>query len=196
MSKLASLWDGTIQPQIKTELPGPKTRALIEKDGRYLSPSYTRGYPLSIKSGYGAMVVDMDDNVFLDYCAGIAVCSTGHSHPEIVKTIREQSEKFLHMSGTDFYYTVMADLAEKLATTTPGSPDKKVFFGNSGTEANEAALKLARYHTGRKNFISFYRSFHGSNLCRWCRVCSMPIIPTFIGIFSRARPRKLARKPA
>jgi 4-aminobutyrate aminotransferase len=161
MSKLASLWEGAIHPQIKTELPGPKTKALIEKDVRYLSPSYTRGYPLSIQYGYGAMVVDMDDNVFLDYCAGIAVCSTGHSHPEIVKTIREQSEKFLHMSGTDFYYTVMADLAEKLATTTPGSPDKKVFFGNSGTEANEAALKLARYHTGRKSFISFYRSFHG-----------------------------------
>jgi 4-aminobutyrate aminotransferase len=161
MSKLASLWEGAIQPQIKTELPGPKTKALIEKDGRYLSPSYTRGYPLSIQYGYGAMVVDMDDNVFLDYCAGIAVCSTGHSHPEIVKTIREQADKFLHMSGTDFYYTVMADLAEKLAVTTPGNPDKKVFFGNSGTEANEAALKLARYHTGRKNFISFYRSFHG-----------------------------------
>jgi len=161
MSKLASLWEGSIQPQIKTALPGPKTKALIEKDGRYLSPSYTRGYPLSIKHGYGAMVVDMDDNVFLDYCAGIAVCSTGHSHPEIVKTIREQADKFLHMSGTDFYYTVMADLAEKLAVTTPGSPNKRVFFGNSGTEANEAALKLARYHTGRKNYISFYRSFHG-----------------------------------
>lgn len=161
MTKLASLWEGSTQPQIKTELPGPKTKALIEKDGRYLSPSYTRGYPLSIKQGYGAMVVDMDDNVFLDYCAGIAVCSTGHSHPEIVKTIRDQSEKFLHMSGTDFYYTVMAELAEKLAISTPGTPDKKVFFGNSGTEANEAALKLARYHTGRKNIISFYRSFHG-----------------------------------
>jgi 4-aminobutyrate aminotransferase len=161
MSKPASLWEGTIRPQIRTELPGPKTQALIDKDQRYLSPSYTRGYPLSIKSGYGAMVVDMDDNVFLDYCAGIAVCSTGHSHPEVVKAIREQSEKFLHMSGTDFYYTVMAELAEKLAVTTPGSPDKKVFFSNSGTEANEAALKLARYHTGRTNFVSFYRSFHG-----------------------------------
>ena len=161
MNTMASVWEGAMQPQIRTELPGPKTKALIEKDHKYLSPSYTRGYPLSIQAGYGAMVVDMDDNVFLDYCAGIAVCSTGHSHPEIVKTIREQSEKFLHMSGTDFYYSVMADLAEKLATTTPGSPDKKVFFGNSGTEANEAALKLARYHTGRTSFISFFRSFHG-----------------------------------
>ncbi len=103
MSTPASLWQGSLQPQIKTDLPGPRTQALIEKDHRYLSSSYTRGYPLSIKSGYGAMVVDMDDNVFLDYCAGIAVCSTGHSHPEVVKVIREQSEKFLHMSGTDFY---------------------------------------------------------------------------------------------
>lgn len=161
MRQLTAVWEGTNRPEIKTELPGPKTRALIQKDQQYLSPSYTRGYPLSIKKGYGAMVVDMDDNVFLDYCAGIAVCSTGHSHPEIVKAIQTQSEQFLHMSGTDFYYTVMAELAEKLATSTPGSPDKKVFFGNSGTEANEAALKLARYHTGRKNYISFYRSFHG-----------------------------------
>jgi 4-aminobutyrate aminotransferase len=161
MRNQASLWEGSIQPHIQTELPGPKTKALIDKDSHYLSPSYTRGYPLSIKRGYGAMVVDMDDNLFLDYCAGIAVCSTGHSHPDVVKTIREQSEQFLHMSGTDFYYTVMAELAEKLAKTTPGTPDKKVFFGNSGTEANEAALKLARYHTGRKGYISFYRSFHG-----------------------------------
>jgi 4-aminobutyrate aminotransferase len=161
MRNQASLWEGSIQPHIQTELPGPKTKALIEKDCHYLSPSYTRGYPLSIKRGYGAMVVDMDDNLFLDYCAGIAVCSTGHSHPEVVKAVREQSEQFLHMSGTDFYYTVMAELAEKLAKTTPGPPDKKVFFGNSGTEANEAALKLARYHTGRKGYISFYRSFHG-----------------------------------
>ncbi|WP_373532394.1 acetyl ornithine aminotransferase family protein [Vampirovibrio sp.] len=161
MRNHASLWEGAIQPHIQTELPGPKTKALIEKDSHYLSPSYTRGYPLSIKRGYGAMVVDMDDNLFLDYCAGIAVCSTGHSHPAVVQTIQEQSAQFLHMSGTDFYYTVMAELAEKLATTTPGTPDKKVFFGNSGTEANEAALKLARYHTGRKGYISFYRSFHG-----------------------------------
>lgn len=161
MNHSVSVPEETLRPQIKTSLPGPKTKALIEKDGKFLSPSYTRGYPLSIKSGYGAMVVDMDDNVFLDYCAGIAVCSTGHSHPEVVKTIQEQAGKFLHMSGTDFYYTVMAELAEKLATSTPGSPDKKVFFGNSGTEANEAALKLARYHTGRKSYISFYRSFHG-----------------------------------
>jgi len=148
-------------PQIKTTLPGPKTQALIEKDQRYLSPSYTRGYPLSIASGQGALVTDLDDNVFLDFCAGIAVCATGHSHPTVVAAIQEQASKFLHMSGTDFYYTGMADLAERLAISTPGSPDKKVFFANSGAEANEAALKLARYHSKRPNFISFFGGFHG-----------------------------------
>lgn len=161
MNPAVSLWNGPIRPDIKTDLPGPKTQALIEQDQRFLSPSYTRGYPLSIQRGFGAMVADMDDNIFLDFCAGIAVCSTGHSHPEVVAAITEQAGKFLHMSGTDFYYTVMAQLAERLAKSTPGSPDKKVFFGNSGTEANEAALKLARNHTGRTGFISFYRSFHG-----------------------------------
>lgn len=151
----------SVRPHIKTQLPGPKTQALIEKDHHYLSPSYTRGYPLSIQAGKGALVEDLDGNIFLDYCAGIAVCSTGHSHPKVVEAIREQSERFLHMSGTDFYYQGMADLAEKLAHSTPGSPNKKVFFGNSGAEANEAAIKLARYHTRRPNIISFYGGFHG-----------------------------------
>lgn len=150
-----------IYPDIKTALPGPKTKALIERDNQYLSPSYTRGYPLSIESGRGAMVVDHDGNRFLDFCAGIAVCSTGHSHPEVVRVIQEQAELFLHMSGTDFYYTGMVDLAERLAKSGPGSSDKKVFFGNSGTEALEGAMKLARYHTKRKKLIAFYRSFHG-----------------------------------
>ncbi len=148
-------------PEIRTPLPGPKTRALLEKDTRYTSPSYTRGYPLSIQYGRGAVVVDLDDNRFLDFCAGIAVCSTGHSHPEVVQAIKDQADKFLHMSGTDFYYQVMADLAEKLAQCTPGTPDKKVFFSNSGTEAIEAAMKLARAHTRRKHFISFMGGFHG-----------------------------------
>jgi 4-aminobutyrate aminotransferase len=148
-------------PHIKTKLPGPKTQALLEKDARYLSPSYTRGYPLSVASGQGALVTDLDDNVFLDFCAGIAVCATGHSHPQVVAAIQTQAAKFLHMSGTDFYYEGMADLAERLAKNTPGSSDKKVFFGNSGAEANEAALKLARYHSRRPNFISFYGGFHG-----------------------------------
>ncbi len=149
------------QPEIKTQLPGPKTQALIERDKKYISPSYTRGYPLSIESGQGAIVIDPDGNRFLDYCAGIAVCSTGHSHPDVVKAIQDQAARFLHMSGTDFYYASMVDLAEKLAKNTPGTPDKKVYFANSGTEAVEGAMKLARYATGRDKFISFFRSFHG-----------------------------------
>lgn len=156
--------DQFILPHIKTELPGPKTKALIERDQKFISPSYTRGYPLAIKEGRGAMVIDPDDNRFLDFCAGIAVCATGHSHPEVVRAITEQAGRFIHMSGTDFYYENMVALAEKLASSTPGSPDKKVFFGNSGAEAVEGALKLARYHTQRPNFISFFRSFHGRTL--------------------------------
>ncbi|MDX2084063.1 MAG: acetyl ornithine aminotransferase family protein [Candidatus Melainabacteria bacterium] len=148
-------------PHLITSLPGPKTQALIARDQQFLSPSYTRGYPLSIEKGEGAMVIDADGNRFLDFCAGIAVCSTGHSHPEVVRVVQEQAARFLHMSGTDFYYTVMVDLAERLARLTPGSPDKRVFLCNSGAEANEGAIKLARYHTGRSHIVSFFRSFHG-----------------------------------
>ncbi|MEM0951217.1 MAG: acetyl ornithine aminotransferase family protein [Cyanobacteria bacterium P01_H01_bin.74] len=149
-------------PYIVSEtLPGPKVAALIDRDKQYLSPSYTRGYPLAIDYGYGAMVVDGDRNRFLDFCAGIAVCSTGHSHPEVVSAIHQQAAKFLHMSGTDFYYSPMADLAMALAHSMPGHAENKVFFANSGAEANEAALKLARHATGRQYFVSFFRSFHG-----------------------------------
>ncbi len=148
-------------PQIITPLPGPKTKALIERDKRVISPSYTRGYPFSIDKGSGAVVYDLDGNRFLDFCAGIAVCSTGHSHPEVVQAIKDQADRFLHMSGTDFYYESMADLAQKLSDTAPGHTPRKVFFTNSGTESNEGALKLARYYTGRDKIVSFYRSFHG-----------------------------------
>ncbi|MGE0199740.1 MAG: acetyl ornithine aminotransferase family protein [Candidatus Melainabacteria bacterium] len=153
-----------IFPEIRTPLPGPRTVALIERDQQYLSPSYTRGYPLSIAEGRGAMVVDVDGNRFLDFCAGIAVCATGHSHPEVVRVIQEQSARFIHMSGTDFYYDVMVDLAERLAQSAPGSEAKKVFLCNSGTEGLEGALKLARYHTGRKNIVAFFRAFHGRTM--------------------------------
>jgi 4-aminobutyrate aminotransferase len=151
-------------PHIHTPLPGPKTAALIERDKALISPSYTRGYPLSIASGHGAVVVDLDGNQFLDFCAGIAVCSTGHSHPEVVQVIQEQAAKFLHMSGTDFYYEGMVDLAEKLAKSAPGESPRRVFFGNSGAEANEGAIKLARFATGRQHFISFFRAFHGRTM--------------------------------
>jgi 4-aminobutyrate aminotransferase len=151
-------------PELLTALPGPKTQALIQRDTRRLSPSYTRGYPLSIERGEGAMVWDLDGNRFLDFCAGIAVCATGHAHPEVVRVIQEQASRFLHMSGTDFYYESMVDLADKLSALAPGPCQRRVYFGNSGTEAIEAAIKLARYQTKRPNIIGFYRSFHGRTM--------------------------------
>jgi len=151
-------------PVIKTSLPGPKAKALIERDGAVVSPSYTRGYPLAIARGYGAMVEDVDGNVFLDCAAGIAVNSTGHSHPEVVQAITDQAGKFLHMSGTDFYYEPQVRLAEELSAISPIAGGARSFFGNSGTEAVEACLKLSRYATGRQNLIAFLGGFHGRSM--------------------------------
>jgi 4-aminobutyrate aminotransferase len=151
-------------PEIKTALPGPKARAIIDKDSRFVSPSYTRDYPLVIARGEGAVVEDVDGNLFLDCAAGIAVNSTGVSHPDVVKAISEQAAKFIHMSGTDFYYEPQVRLAEELATLVPIDGDVRTFFGNSGTEATEAALKLSRYHTKRPGIIAFLGSFHGRSL--------------------------------
>jgi len=151
----------TSLPKILGPLPGPKAKQVITDDMRYISPSYTRGYPLVVECGSGAMIRDVDGNIFLDFAAGIAVCATGHSHPEVVKAIQEQSERLLHISGTDFYVPNMVELAKKLCELAPGNSLKKVYFGNSGAEAIEAAMKLARYHTRRKNFIAFYNCFHG-----------------------------------
>ena len=151
-------------PLLRTSLPGPKARAIVERDNGVLSPSYTRGYPLVIARGEGAMVEDVDGNRFLDMNAGIAVVATGHSHPRVVEAVRAQAEKFLHMSGTDFYYENMVELAEKLAALAPGDEPKRVYFGNSGTEAIEAAIKMARYHTGREKFIAFLGAFHGRTM--------------------------------
>lgn len=151
-------------PHLKTTLPGPKAQALIARDGQVVSTSYTRGYPFVIARGEGATVEDVDGNVFLDCAAGIAVNSTGHSHPEVVQAIVDQAQKFLHMSGTDFYYEPQVALAEQLAAMAPFSGPKRTFFGNSGTEANEAAIKLARYHTKRHGIIAFLGSFHGRTL--------------------------------
>lgn len=151
-------------PHIITALPGPKAAALIERDRRILSPSYTRSYPLVAEKGEGAIIEDPDGNRFLDFNAGIAVASTGHCHPRIVRAITEQAAKLIHMSGTDFYYENMVQLAEKLAAISPGGVPRRVYFGNSGTEAVEAALKLARYATGREKFISFFGGFHGRTM--------------------------------
>jgi 4-aminobutyrate aminotransferase len=151
-------------PSLKTELPGPQAKALIADDELFLSPSYTRDYPLVVKRGEGAVIEDIDGNVFLDFTAGIAVCSTGHCHPRIVEAIQRQAAELIHMSGTDFYYRPQRDLAKKLASLAPGKSPKKVFFTNSGAESVEAAFKLARYHTGRPDMIAFFGAFHGRTM--------------------------------
>ena len=151
-------------PEIKTTLPGPKAKAIIDRDRRFVSPSYTRDYPFVIARGEGAVVEDVDGNRFLDCAAGIAVNSTGVSHPDVVAAIVAQAEKFLHMSGTDFYYEPQVRLAEELAGIVPIRGDVRTFFANSGTETTEAAIKLARYHTKRQAVIAFMGAFHGRSL--------------------------------
>jgi len=151
-------------PKLVTSLPGPKAKAIIDRDDQVISPSYTRSYPLVAQRGEGAIVEDPDGNRFLDFAAGIAVVATGHCHPKVVKAIQDQAAKLIHMSGTDFYYENMVQLAEKLASLAPGGGPRRVYFGNSGTEAIEAALKLARYHTGRGQFIAFVGAFHGRTM--------------------------------
>ncbi len=156
--------DALNAPEIHPPLPGPKTKALIERDTRFTSPSYTRMYPLAAARGAGVVLEDLDSNRFLDFTAGIAVCTTGHSHPRVVAAIERQARQLIHMSGTDFYYQPQADLAEKLAQIAPGDGDRKVLFTNSGAEAVEAAIKLARFHTGRSKLIAFHGAFHGRTL--------------------------------
>jgi 4-aminobutyrate aminotransferase len=151
-------------PNILTVLPGPKAKLIIETDEQYTSSSYTRVYPLVMRRGNGVTVEDVDGNQFLDFHAGIAVCATGHAHPKVVAAIQRQAADFLHMCSADFYFPAMADLSERLAETFPGGKAARVFFGNSGTEAVEAAMKLARYHSGRDKFIAFLGSFHGRTL--------------------------------
>src|SRR3954471_15218579 len=151
-------------PHIATSLPGPKAQEIIARDNTVVSPSYTRGYPLVIARGSGSMVEDVDGNVFLDCAAGIAVNSTGHSHPDVVRAITEQAQRFLHMSGTDFYYELQARLGEDIADIVPMAGPHRSFFSNSGTEANEAALKLAKFVTGRHKVIAFFGAFHGRSM--------------------------------
>jgi 4-aminobutyrate aminotransferase len=155
------LFDNETVPSIRTALPGPRAHELLDRDARYTSPSYTRVYPLVVERGSGAVIQDVDGNLFLDCTAGIAVTSTGHCHPHVVAAIQDQAEKLLHMSGTDFYYKPQIDLAQRLAESVPGPGAKRVFFTNSGAEALEAALKLARWHTGRSRAIAFFGAFHG-----------------------------------
>ncbi|MGH9593498.1 MAG: aminotransferase class III-fold pyridoxal phosphate-dependent enzyme, partial [Bryobacteraceae bacterium] len=151
-------------PRLITELPGPQAKKVLKLDDEYISPSYTRGYPLVAKYGRGATIEDVDGNVFLDFAAGIAVVATGHCHPDVVAAIQKQAAELIHISGTDFYIPNMVELAKKLASIAPGTEPKKVYFGNSGAEAIEAAMKLARYHTRREKFIAFHGCFHGRTM--------------------------------
>ena len=151
-------------PKMKTSLPGPKAKEIVADDDRLISPSYTRSYPMVAKSGRGIRVTDVDGNEFLDFAAGIAVNSTGHCHPEVVKAIQGQAAELIHMSGTDFYYEGMTEFAERLSRVAPMAGPHKFYYGNSGAEAVECAMKLARYHTGRQNIISFFGAFHGRTM--------------------------------
>ncbi len=153
------------RPLLRTALPGPIAREMIRRSDASVSPSYTRDLPLVAESARGLWITDPDGNEFLDFSAGIAVTSTGHCHPNVVAAITEQANKLIHMSGTDFYYPVQGRLAHRLVAMQPVRGDKcRVYFGNSGAEANEAALKLARWATGRSQFIAFLDSFHGRTM--------------------------------
>lgn len=162
-------------PEIRTALPGPLSKLLIEQDEAHTSSSYTRDYPLAVRRGYGMTIEDLDGNRFLDFTAGIAVCATGHCHPRVVNAIQKQASQLLHMSGTDFYYGPQASLARRLAEIAPGDSDKRVFFANSGAESVEAALKLARYSTGRKHVVAFRGAFHGRTMGALSLTCSKTI---------------------
>ena len=162
-------------PSIMTPPPGPNAQKIIDNDRRYISPSYTRSYPLVVQSAKGAIVEDVDGNRFLDFCAGIAVTSTGHCHPDVVRAIQKQAESLIHMSGTDFYYGQMPEVARQLESLMPDGGNWRCFFGNSGAEAIEAALKLARYATRRYQFIAFQNSFHGRTMGALSLTSSKPV---------------------
>src|SRR5579863_3773017 len=161
-------------PNLVTKLPGPKARQIVKEDSEILSPSYTRDYPLVARTGRGAMIEDVDGNTFLDFAAGIAVVATGHCHPEVVAAIQKQAAELIHMSGTDFYYESMITLGERLSKVAPMKGPHKIYYGNSGAEAIEAALKLARYHTKRQNIIAFYGAFHGRTMGALSLTASKP----------------------
>ncbi len=161
-------------PKLICPLPGPKAVAAVEADTRYISPSYTRSYPLVARRGRGFRVEDVDGNEFLDFAAGIAVTSTGHCHPEVVAAIQKQAAELIHISGTDFYNEPLTDLAARLSAIAPMPGPHKFFYGNSGAEAIECAMKLARYHTGRQHIIAFLGAFHGRTMGALSLTASKP----------------------
>jgi 4-aminobutyrate aminotransferase len=157
------------------DLPGPKCKAWIERDHEHLTPSTTRPYPFVMDHGQGIEVWDLDGNRFLDFCAGIAVCATGHSHPKVVRAVQEQASRFLHMSGADFYYAPQIELAERLNALAPMAEKTRVFYTNSGTESVEAAFKLARYHSRRPRTLAYISAFHGRTMGSLSLTASKPV---------------------
>jgi 4-aminobutyrate aminotransferase len=164
----------TAGPKLKTALPGPNAQLVLAGDDQYISPSYTRSYPMVAKRGRGIVIEDVDGNEFFDFSAGIAVTSTGHCHPEVVAAIQKQAGELIHMSGTDFYYESMVTLAERLSKIAPMPGPHRIYYGNSGAEAVECALKLARYHTKRQQVIAFFGAFHGRTMGALSLTASKP----------------------
>jgi 4-aminobutyrate aminotransferase len=164
----------TAGPKLKTALPGPNAKRILAGDEKYVSPSYTRSYPLVAKRGRGIVVEDVDGNEFFDFSAGIAVTSTGHCHPDVVAAIQKQAGELIHMSGTDFYYESLVTLAERLSKIAPMPGPHKIYYGNSGAEAVEGALKLSRYHTKRQQVIAFFGAFHGRTMGALSLTASKP----------------------
>jgi 4-aminobutyrate aminotransferase len=164
----------TAGPKLKTALPGPNAKRILAGDEKYVSPSYTRSYPLVARRGRGIVVEDVDGNEFFDFSAGIAVTSTGHCHPDVVAAIQRQAGELIHMSGTDFYYEALVTLAERLSKIAPMPGPHKIYYGNSGAEAIEGALKLARYHTKRQQVIAFFGAFHGRTMGALSLTASKP----------------------
>jgi len=162
--------DGKV-PLVRTDIPGPSGRGIVDLDDRYLATA-TKSAPLVVDRASGEKVWDVDGNLFLDFSSGVAVLNIGHCHPSVVKAVQEQAAKVMHFAGTDYYYDVQSRLAERLAKIAPGRGEKKVFLSNSGTESIEAAMKLARWSTGRKQFISFFGAFHGRTMGALSLNCS------------------------
>ncbi len=162
-------------PNIVVTPPGPKAREILERDSKVISPSYVRFYPLVVEKGQGSLLYDVDGNVYIDLNSGLGVMNIGHCHPEVVKAIKEQAEKLLHYSNTDFYYEESVKFAEKLISIAPGNFDKRVFFSNSGTESVEAAIKLARWRTKRQYIIGFIGAFHGRTYGSMSITSSKPV---------------------
>jgi 4-aminobutyrate aminotransferase len=161
-------------PKLNGPLPGPKAKRIVEDDDRLISPSYTRSYPMVAKRGRGVRVEDVDGNEFLDFAAGIAVTSTGHCHPDVVAAIQKQAAELIHISGTDFYYESLITLSERLSAVAPMPGPHRFYYGNSGAEAVECALKIARYHTQRQHVIAFFGAFHGRTMGALSLTASKP----------------------